>query len=51
MNTYEVLNRAAAINNLMYVLGCAVGDAKSTRPDVPGWNIPFARNFIAREMP
>ena len=41
MNTYEILNRAAAINNLMYVLGCAVGDAKSTRPDVPGLEYPF----------
>lgn len=41
MSRYEVLNRAAAINNLMYVLDCAMRNAKSTRADVLGMENPF----------
>ena len=46
MNTYEILNRAAAINNMIYVVGCAVGDAKSARPDVPSLKHPFRPQFF-----
>ncbi len=40
VNHYEILNRAAAINNIMYVIGNAVGSASVKRTDVPGYENP-----------
>lgn len=40
LNTYEILNRAAAINNLIYVLGNALGGLPTALPGKKGYEYP-----------